>query len=97
MQDHCITKGWKLDDGSYDYRLATSRGDMTRVESFLGTLVQSRSMADPKHDLQEQCRMLTRLNDVQGWFDWPFTLVKEKFVVKLMGILEKRAVNNHRR
>ena len=96
MQDHCITKGWKLDDGSYDYRLATSQGDMTRVESFLGTLAQ-KPMATPQHDMEEQCRMLTRLNDVQGWFNWPYKLIKEKFVVKLMGFVKKRAANTHRR
>lgn len=96
MQDHCITKEWKLDDGSYDYRLATSRGDMTRVKSFLGTLAQ-KFMATPKHDMEEQCRMLTRLNDVQGWFNWPYKLIKEEFVVKLMGFVKKRAANTHRR
>ena len=73
MQSHCVSQKWLLPDGSQDYRMATSKGDMSRVLSFIEALKEhydALGMATPSKDIQARCLYMSKICKVQGWFSW---------------------------
>ena len=69
MQSHCVSQKWLLPDGSQDYRMATSKGDLSRVLSFIEALKEHHDalgMTTPSKDIQARCLCMSKICKVQG-------------------------------